>query len=354
MKKLSMLFVIFTAFFMFVACDNNIKFSPARGDIDSGDTADDSDTPDTSDTSTEQPDSGDSQSGDDTDTATDDYSDTDNTAKEACFDIYQCMTECGQDNSCQQACLDNGSAEGQEIFMTMYNCWTQNCANEQTQDGFINCVTANCKAETEACSIIVDDGNSGDTSYANPYGSVALDFSIDQVANSYSDQQYQVGVVSSAFATGIYGNGSASVVPEDIFMVQTGTIYSTGSQFGSGVMIQQVPVYAEGQQGVSGNPVVILFIPEENAVVSALDLSILQNNSQAQLYVVDVNWSTSQIDCFHAFGEGTVNITNVGDITNHGALVFNGNATLYSPKNYKSYGDISSQLNGATVCEPVQ
>ncbi len=344
-----MLFVIFTAFFMFVACDNNIKFSPARGDIDSGDTADDSDTPDTSDTSTEQPDSGDSQSGDDTDTATDDDSDTDNTAKEACFDIYQCMTECGQDNSCQQACLDNGDPAGQEIFMTMYNCWTQNCANEQTQDGFTHCVTANCKAETEACSIIVDDGN-GDTGYNSPYGSLSLDFSVDQVANS-SDQDL-TGIVSSAFATGTYGNGSTSVTPADAYMIQTRASYSTNSQFGAGIQVQQIPVYAEGQQGVGGNPVVVLVIPEENAVVSDLNLSIYQN-SQVHLYVADINWSTSQISCFHAFGEGTVNITNIGDIANHGALALNGNATLYSPKNYDGNGDISEQIQ-ITVCDPVQ
>ena len=71
------------------------------------------------------------------------------------------------------------------------------------------------------------------------------------------------------------------------------------------------------------------------------------------LYVVDVNWGTGYLSCFHAFGEGTVNITSIGDYANHGGISLNGSVTLYSPKNYaQGTGDISADL-GVDVCDPV-
>ncbi|MBO4699948.1 hypothetical protein J5690_10155, partial [bacterium] len=153
------------------------------------------------------------------------------------------------------------------------------------------------------------------------------------------------------FATGTYGNGSASVTPADAYMIQSMASYSVDSQ-GNTIGIQQVPVYVQGQQGVGGNPVTILVIDEENAAVGSLNTSLFQG-AQAMLYVVDVNWGTGYLSCFHAFGEGTVNITSIGDYANHGGISLNGSVTLYSPKNYaQGTGDISADL-GVDVCDPV-
>ena len=269
---------------------------------------------------------------------------------QACAEIYQCFAQC-QDNECAQACLDAGDPAGQDLFMTMYTCWSNNCANEQTQEGFTDCVINNCNAETEACGLRVKP-EEGDSSYNAPYGSLQLQFSVDQIWNESDGQQSEVGTTQTAFATGTYGNGSASVTPADAYMIQTSAMYQTDAQYGNSVALQQIPVYVQGNQGVGGNPVIILSIDEENAAVGALNTSLYQG-AQAMLYVVDVNWNAGQISCFHAFGEGTVNITNVGDIANHGAIALNGNVSLYSPKNYDGNGDISSQL-GVTVCNPVQ
>ena len=271
-------------------------------------------------------------------------------AKEACYEIYECFAQC-QDNECAQACLDAGDPAGQDLFMDMYTCWSNNCANETTNEGFSNCVVNNCYDETDACGLMGGGGGEdADTSYNSPYGSLSLQFSVDQIWNESDGQQSEVGTTQTAFASGTYGNASASVTPADAYMIQTSAMYNSDAQYGNSVALQQVPVYVQGNQGVGGNPVVILSIDEENAAVGSLKTSLYQG-AQATLYVVDVNWSTGQLNCFHAFGEGTVNITNIGDIANHGAIALNGNVTLYSPKNYDGNGDISSQL-GVTVCAP--
>ena len=276
-------------------------------------------------------------------------------AMQACAAIYECFAQC-QDNNCATACVENGDPAGQEVFMTMYNCWSNNCASASTNEEFTDCVVANCNAETEACGLRVTPAE-GDPSYNATYGSLSISFSVDQIANDSdaNNQQSTVGITQAAFATGTYGNGSTSVTPADAYMIQSMASYYEQSQNGQlykGIQVQQIPVYVQGNQGVGGNPLVILDIPEDSAAVGAIKTSLYQDG-QAQLYVVDVNWSTSQISCFHAFGEGTVNITNIGDIANHGALAINGNVTLYSPKNYDGNGDISSQL-GVPVCNPVQ
>ena len=100
----------------------------------------------------------------------------------------------------------------------------------------------------------------------------------------------------------------------------------------------------------------MLSIPEDIAGVGSVPVTLTQQG-QAQLAVVDINWNAQQpsITCYHAFGEGSINITALGDYANHGNIALSGNVTLYSPKNYQNYGDISGQFTQPlTVCNPVQ
>ena len=205
-----------------------------------------------------------------------------------------------------------------------------------------------------------------DNPYNSPYGSLTLNFSIDQIANDSDDQTSQTGATLAAFATGTYGNGLTSVTPADAYGIHSMAAYQTNSN-GNSVIIRQIPVYNQEGQGVGGNPLVILDIPEENAVTETFPVLFMEDSQLVQifkgeyflysdkpiLYVVDYDFNTLQISCIHAFGEGSVTITNVGDIANHGALALNGEVTLYSPKNYKNTLDISSQLD-IPVCEPVE
>ena len=288
----------------------------------------------------------------DTGADTGDTGDTGNTLN--CGEIYQCMVDCGQDGNCQQGCYDKGSSAGQSQIMALINCLNTCSESSSTDEDFQNCANSQCSSEISNCEGL-GGGEAADTSYNSPYGSLSLNFSVDQVANDSDGQQSTVGIVQAAFATGTYGNGSTSVTPADAYMIQSMAAYyqqSSGGQTYTGVQVQQIPVYVQGNQGVGGNPLVILDIPEENAGVGTLNTSLYQGG-QAQLYVVDVDWNTNQISCAHAFGEGDVNITNVGDIAQHGALALNGNVTLYSPKNYDGNGDISGQL-GIPACNPVQ
>ncbi len=267
-----------------------------------------------------------------------------------CSEMYMCMVDCGQDGACQQGCFDKGDSTSQAQINALIQCLNTCSESSATDDEFQECANSQCATEISNCGL--GGGEEPDTNYNSPYGSVSLNFSIDQIANASDGQQSQVGIAQAAFATGTYGNGAMSVTPADAYMIQTNASYNLSSQYGNSIDIQQIPVYVQGNQGVGGNPIVALSIPEEYAAVGTLNSSIYQG-AQAQLFVADVNWSTSQISCIHAFGEGDINITNLGDFANHGGIALNGNITLYSPKNYNGNGDISAQL-GVPVCNPVQ
>ena len=70
----------------------------------------------------------------------------------------------------------------------------------------------------------------------------------------------------------------------------------------------------------------------------------LEEGSKVQLFVVEHNWSTHQDKCIHAFAEGQINISKLGDLVYHGALELTGALQLYSPKNYQGY-DVSSAFD---------
>ena len=112
---------------------------------DTGDTTEPTDTGDT----TEPTDTGDTTEPTDTGDTTEP---TDTGTKEACYSIYDCYTHCN-DEACAQACYDNGTPEGQSIFITMYDCWVNNCVNAQTSDEYSECIAYNCYEESEACGI---------------------------------------------------------------------------------------------------------------------------------------------------------------------------------------------------------
>ena len=260
-----------------------------------------------------------------------------------CAEIYQCMADCySNDEICKQNCIDSGSPEGQSRIEDLLQC-INNCSF------YTNCVLSQCITEISNCGLTYYEPY---VPYASPYGSLSLDFSVNQIANDSDGQDSTAGIVQSAFATGTYGNGSTSITPADAYMIQTTATYSVDISYGNTVMVQQIPVYDSNGQNINGNPVVIFVFEEKNAAVGTLNTSIYPNY-QAQLYVVDIDWNSDEIGCFHAFGEGSVNITGIGDIADHGALAFNGSVMLYSPKNYDDNNDISTVIE-VTVCDPVQ
>ena len=159
-----------------------------------------------------------------------------------CGEIYQCMYECGQDQNCQQACYDKGSANGQTQIMALLQCLNTCSESSTTDDEFQDCANSQCSAEIAGCEGLGGSGDPADNRYNAPYGSLSLNFSIDQIANDTDGQDSQVGIATSAFATGTYGNGSASVTPADAYMIQSMASYSVDSQ-GNSIGIQQVPFY---------------------------------------------------------------------------------------------------------------
>jgi len=79
---------------------------------------------------------------------------------EGCYDMYECMVDCGADGNCQQACFDDGSPAAQTKMMDMLECWDENCAEAETNEEFSACVEQSCLAVTNTC--LNDQGGGGE------------------------------------------------------------------------------------------------------------------------------------------------------------------------------------------------
>ena len=344
MKRSFSILIVILSFFLF-SCGNSATKEDRDSSSDTGNDGiqsnnDDNLDEETSDDYNNEPD--DEETSDDYNNEPDDGEN--NTRNLTCAEIYHCMMgNCySNDEICKQNCIDSGSPEGQSRIEDLLQC-INNCSF------YTNCVLSQCITEISNCGLTYYEPY---VPYASPYGSLSLDFSVNQIANDSDDPENTAGIVQSAFATGTYGNGPTSITPADAYMIKTISVYSVDISYGNTVMVQQIPVYDDNGRNVNGNPVVIFTFDEKNAYAGTLNTS-LYPDYQALLYVVDMDWNSNSISCFHALGEGTVNITDIGDIADHGALAFNGSVTLYSLKNYNGNGDISVEIR-VTVCDPVQ
>ena len=292
------------------------------GDTGTTDTGDTGTNPDTGDTGT-NPDTGDTQSGN-TDT---------------CVDIYQCSTNCA-DQACLEACIANGTPTDQNLFITMYNCWGNNCANATTSDEFTDCIVANCANETEACGLSVP--KQGDTTYPAPYGTLQIN-----VASTYiltNETQLQQNMVNmSSFATG--NLGSSDIVPAGAGMsyYYAALVTDSGQQY-----FQIVQNYSDqtGQQQL--NPGIFIILPA-TAAPGTVHFG-LDNESVGQMFVVDFNGN--QVGCYHGFGYGDLTLTAANAAAGAaGNVSMSGSIEIYSAANAPMYGgDITSQLNGWVNC----
>lgn len=177
--------------------------------------------------------------------------------------------------------------------------------------------------------------------YNTPYGS--LTFSFDNMVGSEGDP----ATSNELFATGTYGNSTASIQSDFADKVETLSVVQ-----GDNIYVQQTPVYADGNYG---NPVVGFYLPVDKATPG--EYTVNYNGGDASMAVFNIDWNSRTVTCYHAFGEGRVEISeaNVNDMFK--VIKFSGNATLYSPKNYK-WNDVSEAFlekftETNVICDPV-
>lgn len=219
-----------------------------------------------------------------------------------------------------------------------------------------------CNSVTGQCSNGSNNNGGGsdspaaDNSYNANYGFISLNFAFDGIGNAddngFGSSSYGYGFdyTSTAFATGTYGNGSAAINPANAaYFAKQAVYYSSANS----IWVAQNPVFQNGIDTVGGNPAIDLYINANQASVGKMSVGVEGNN--VQLFVVEHNWSTHQDKCIHAFAEGQINISKLGDLVYHGSLELTGALQLYSPKNYKGQdisGKVKSQL-GLETCPVV-
>ena len=169
-----------------------------------------------------------------------------------------------------------------------------------------------------------------ETEDENAYGSITLKF-----AGTIGTADYPVKLEEEeGFAKDSFENSSNPIIPEYADKIRTEISISADS-----IQFMQTPIYADKS---SGNPVIILNIPLDNADDGMYGINY---NGDTSIVVVDFDWENSTTLCYHAFGEGRLEISDADiDNTNpFNEISFEGKATLYQPTNYKGE-DISAEF----------
>ena len=282
-------------------------------------------------------------------TDADDDNDTGKITAEACAEIYQCAAQCG-DSSCMEECQNSGTPEAQETFTAMYNCWMDNCQNEQTTGEFTNCIVKNCCDETAACGIVGPSCEIYSGPYANPYGIAQISIASNYIVTE-SDNPDVTKIEMGSFITGNIGN-SPIENPDTVHSYYYSMLYTTeqGQTF-----IRTIQFFTNENGVEVFNPLVIA-LTNISATAGSNHYGIFeQNNPAGVIMIVDADIVDNDLDisCYHAFSEGELDIQNiVPSAGSEGALAVSGTIDLYSPKNYAySLGDISAQLD-VPVCNP--
>lgn len=343
MKNFFKITVLAVIFCLAAGCENSIgriDLEESGGDqTDSGISEDDADKSD----SGEQPDQTDTENPEETDndfsdTTTDEESeeneendsDGDNeTAYQACGDILDCASGCS-DNECLMNCYNSASEAAQNDFMAYFTCRQSNCPGGSGED----CIYENCENEAAVCGMVRPE------KYKSPYGSISFEF--ENLIGTENDP----GSYNEIFAEGTYGNGTEEIAPEYADLINT--MAFVHNEY---IEIQQTPIYDSNP----GNPVVIFYLPLETA--PNIGIYTLALNGDATVILADVDWSAGQIQCYHAFGEGQIEIEESNITDEFKVISFFGNATLYHPLNYNGE-DVSAEFlqtfTGANMlCDPV-
>ena len=294
--------------------------------------------------------------------------DGNNEGKYNCKEYAECLNSCNTDpnyDSCRQQCFSNTSSQAANDYNNLYYCAKDNgCLNLMSDDAaYTECMFNYCRKEAAKCDMLNGSGTEADTRYNSPYGHLVLNFAVDQIATPEDQEAQQqegsdneFGRVSSAYATGTYGNSASKpVIPEGIDQILSSAGYRNEEGF-EGVSVSQTFAIQTGTQNnppqyAMSNPAVVLKIDKTAFAVSQIDVSPF-NNPKAYIQVLEMDWDASpaSVKCVHAYGEGTLNITTAtGDIANHGSIAFTGEVDLYNMRNFQGYS--YDQNNDA--CEPV-
>ncbi len=71
-----------------------------------------------------------------------------------CEEMYECFGDCQEgDQACTWACYESGTAEAQQQYNDMAECFETQCGGIDDQDQWLNCVYTNCAEELEGCFI---------------------------------------------------------------------------------------------------------------------------------------------------------------------------------------------------------
>lgn len=250
--------------------------------------------------------------------------------------MLDCFKACPEDDhACKSACANQPPEACRHAYQALDAC----IAVSGCSMAALACIEAHCNDEWIA---VFGDDSPADV--PAPYGNASVSFATDYVRPIEQSLQEMDGIVLEASVSGVYGEAELPIQPTGANFQSYAVYYKAHPQLGDGVQAMQIAIV----DGAPIDPAVLMIFPESKVKLGTIPVGLLASD-EARVYVTDIDWASGGMACIHAIGVGTLEITELGDITAKGALAFEGELHLYHPTNAYDQ-DVSSQL-GVPACE---
>ena len=339
--------------------------SSSNDSTDNGNTDTESDT-ETPDSNTETPDSTDSEpsdnepaednepaddsdSSDDSDTQPSD-TDTDTDTQEPeedpipapgdCANIMNCMDGCS-DQTCAENCYNNGTEAGKNQYMAWDNCNTSNSC-----EYYYDCLWTNCRNEEAVCGLAGDTVN-----YKIPYGKANISGTFtylhtsDEIDNDGISANH---VVMGGFINGSFGKTNVSLANDSSYAL---AIFFPEETEGEETYPQYISLFQTENSSAPTLPTIQMILQAPTTGSYTFGLGAIKDEKVRMLVR---NWddSSQTYSCDHAFGYGTVTISDISYELGETKISLSGQIDLYSYKAMPYYGGDISDSQHFIACEP--
>lgn len=303
---------------------------------DDNEPVDDSDSTDDGDT---QP----SDNDNDTDTGEPEPEEDPIPAPGDCANIMNCMDGCS-DQTCAENCYNNGTEAGKNQYMAWDNCNTSNSC-----EYYYDCLWTNCRNEEAVCGLAGDTAN-----YKIPYGKANISgtftylHSTDEINNN---EIYTNHIIQGGFISGSFGKTNASLANDSSYAL---AIFFPEETEGEETYPQYISLFQTENSSAPTLPTIQMILQAPTTGSYTFGLGAI---SEEKVRMLVRNWDDSagesgNYTCDHAFGYGTVTISDISYELGETKISLSGQIDLYSYKAMPYYGGDISDSQHFIACEP--
>ena len=264
-----------------------------------------------------------------------------------CANIMKCIDGCS-DQTCAQNCYSSGTIDGKAQYDDLLNCGDEKSCENDNGYSFA-CLWENCRDKYAVCGLAGDTAN-----YKIPYGKANISgtftylHSTDEINNN---EIYTNHIIQGGFISGSFGKTNASLANDSSYAL---AIFFPEETEGEETYPQYISLFQAENASPTTLPTIQMILQAPTTGSYTFGLGAI---SEEKVRMLVRNWDDSagesgNYTCDHAFGYGTITISDISYELGETKISLSGQIDLYSYKAMPYYGGDISDSQYFIACEP--